>query len=162
MIKILLFSSLLITSCSLPRVKTYFSSSSFLDIEFAKDDFFMRCSILDKKKKKSLMTFYGVSGDIVYEFFFRRVSEEGQCENFALKEYKSFVKNTDRIRIVGIMPLDKQKNNSVNSSIPDKFKMPQFLQNWTFIRLQANGKCKAYFDVDCETDNYWAGLSPQK
>lgn len=160
--KIILFSFFLLNSCSFSPVKTHFKSDRFIDIEFEKDDFFMRCSILDNKKKKSLMTFYGVNGETVYEFFFRRVSEDGSCEKLALKDYKRLVEKSSRVRIVGIMPLDRQENDLLNDSLPENLKKPKYIQNWTFVRLQTSSRCRAYFDVDCEDDNYWAGLLPQR
>jgi hypothetical protein len=157
-----LFSFLLLNGCSLSPVKTYIKTDSFIDIEFDRSAFSMKCSLLDKKEKKSLMIFYGVDGDTVYEFYFRRVSEDGLCEKVILKEYSKFIENRSKVRIVGIMPLDKQENNLRGGLMADKFKKPKHLQNWTFVRLQTNKGCKAYFDVDCEEDNYWAGLLPQK
>ncbi len=37
-----------------------------------------------------------------------------------------------KIRLVGITPLDKEKNYLKNEQIPEKFKVPNNLINWTF------------------------------
>lgn len=149
-------------SCSSISSKIYHQSDRFIDIEVAKDDFFMMCSDLGKEENKSLMTFYAVNEDIVHEFIFRRISDSKWCEKKVLQAYKKLSDGNRSIRLVGITSLEREKNNLPEESVPKQFKTPAYLINWTFVRMQTSKGCKAYFEQDCNPENYWAGFLPQK
>lgn len=108
------------------------------------------------------MAFYAINGKIIYKFIYRRISKQDECENSIKKEYYKLAQKASTIRIVGISPLPKEENYLIKQAVPDKLKRPIFLQNWTFVRLENQNACLAYFDSDCQVENYWAGLFPQK
>lgn len=141
--------------------KIHNQSKEFLDIEVGKDNFHMECADIDKEEKKSLMVFYALDGDTVHEFFFRRISEENSCKN-VINQFNKLTQGMQKIRLVGISPLDKKKNNLTKDAVPENFKSPSYLINWTFIRLETSKGCEAYFENDCDSENYWGGLFPQK
>lgn len=162
--KILIISIFLFfTGCAISPVKIYNQSKYFIDIEVSREHFYMECAEIDKKENKSLMTFYVIDEDTVHQFIFRSISETGWCENTVKKSYNKLTQNTHKIRLVGISPSSKmEKNYLVAEPVPEKFKRPSSLINWTFIRLETNRGCEAYFDTGCMPENYWGGLFPQK
>ncbi len=158
---LILFSVLAVLGCS-SSTKVYKQSDNFIDIEIAKENFYMECAVIDKNENKSLMTFYAINGDTVEEFIFRRISPIDQCENTIKKYFLKIIKDVQAIQLVGITPLEKKRNYLEKEMVPELFKKPHYLRNWTFIRLQTLKGCEAYFDNDCEPENYWGGLFPQK
>lgn len=157
----ILFVLFVIVACSSSAIKIYNRSDRFIDIEFSKDDFYSFCADIDQKEKKSLMTFYGIEGNVVHEFLFRRISQTNSCLELQ-KQYNKLIGDVSRIRLVGIDPSSKKRNTLKNDPVPKKFKTPQYIKNWVFIRLETIKGCESYFDADCETENYWGGLAPQK
>lgn len=160
--KVIILILFILNSCAISPVKIYNQSSDFIDIEVVKDNLFLECIEIDKKENKSLMTFYAVNDDTIHQFIFRRISETDWCENKIKKAYNELIKNMPQARLVGISPLNREKNDLHDKSVPEKLKKPSYLINWTFIRLETERGCKAYFDTGCDPENYWGGLSPQK
>ncbi len=71
------------------------------------------------------------------------------------------INDIPKIHLVGITPLEKEKNYLINKSVPVRFKIPNHLISWTFVRLETKKGCIAYFKSDCDSQNYWGGLYPQ-
>ncbi len=149
-ISILLF----FTGCAISPVKIYNQSEYFIDIEVSKENFYMECAEIDKKENKSLMTLYAIDEGNVHQFIFRSISETGWCESKVKKAYNKLVQDVHKIRLVGISPSSKKKKNYlVDEPVPENLKKPSYLINWTFIRLETDRGCKAYFDTGCDPEN---------
>ena len=151
---------LFIASCSTNFFKIHKQTDQFIDIEVSKENFWFNCDETDHKEKKSFMSFYTLEDDTVHLLIFRRVIDTKQC----LKVYDEYIKiitKTSKIRLVGINLARKEKNYLHDQNVPDKFKKPEYLKTWYFVRFHTGNTCESYFTEDCDPQNYWGGLSPQ-
>lgn len=108
------------------------------------------------------MVFYILNGRETETFNFRRVYNASLCMKVE-KEYRRIVETSKTIRIVGFHPIEEPGPQPQHyQRIPARFTATSSVRSWTFTRLQADGKCKAYFDHDCELPkNYWGSISPE-
>lgn len=134
----------------------------FIDIEAEAKRVWIGCD-RPQKSDVSYMVFYVLEADQVHEFMYRRVLAPAQCAK-AEREYRDIASGAKTIRIVGTHPrqyLEPIEVGRVTQPVPSAFLKPSKILHSTFMRLQAGGRCKAYFREDCDLPkNYWAGTIP--
>lgn len=133
-------------------------TSNFIDIEFETNKLFFECSH-HPENDTSYLAFEFIENENYYFFNYRKPLSIKLC-NEAMLEYKKIIKDAKTVRIVGISPDYEPMKNIKNLTYPKPFKAKNFI-SYTFVRLHANNKCKAYFSDDCNLpENYWAGTIP--
>ncbi len=136
-------------------------TQNFIEIEADIDKVWLGCFEINPKDRLSLMMFYIKDGTTTHEFFYRRLFETKECKSH-LKDYQRLTEEIDRITVVGITAkYDPEDTTERIGDVPEKFSTGQKrLANGTFIRLQTQKGCKAYFENHCRPENYWGGLTP--
>ena len=152
------------SSCSLrssTEVKKL--TERFIEIEANTDKVFLGCFEINPEEHLSLMNFYVKDNSTIHQFLFRRLIETKHCKAH-LKNYEKLVKDTHRITVVGITAKYELKITDERiEAVPEEFATGHAkLASWTFIRLQSEKGCEAYFEDDCKPENYWGGLLPQE
>lgn len=131
---------------------------NFVDIELHKSKLVIRCSA-HSENNTSYLSFNMLDQDVYYFFHYRRPLSIKGCEE-QKAEYLEMIKVGKLVRMVGIETDYELMKDSILSKYPLPFKAT-YSVSATFIRLQANNKCKAYFSEHCELPkNYWAGVIP--
>ncbi len=144
------------------KVTIHKQTKMFIDIEANKKQVWLDCSDFPAAKN-SFIGFYIFDTDTAYFFYYRRPLGIKQCHE-AVKEYQKMINNSEGVRIVGITPDEENipAKKYPNSNTPERFFKAKKRIYSVFVRLQANNKCKAYFDNDCELPaNYWGGVIPE-
>ena len=101
-----------------------------------------------------------MDGDTYYFSYYRRVWPMKECHQLQ-KEYMSIVKYQANARIVISHPRESSMEDKSRKEWPAPFNKAKKMISGPFIRLQAGGKCKAYFSEDCDLPrNYWGGVIP--
>lgn len=130
----------------------------FIDIELNKDKVSIECSD-HPENNTSYLGFNLLDQDVYYLFYYRRPLTPKMCKQ-QKAEYMEIIKAGKLVRIVGIQPDYELLKESTLSKYPLPYEATYSVST-TFIRLQANNKCKAYFIEHCELPkNYWAGVIP--
>ena len=131
----------------------------FLDIEISKKQILIDCAG-GLENNNSIVGFHLLDGDTYYFSYYRRVWPMKECHQLQ-KEYMSIVKYQANARIVISHPLESSMEDKSRKEWPAPFNKAKKMISGPFIRLQAGGKCKAYFSEDCELPkNYWGGVIP--
>ena len=135
-------------------------TSHFLDIELSKENSKIECSE-HPKNNTSFLSFNLLDQGVYYFFYCRRPFSIKECRN-QKEEYLKILEKGDSVRVVGISPVEEQMKDSTLRNYKMPFKAEKVISS-VFIRLQAGGRCKAYFEDDCELPkNYWGGVIPEK
>jgi hypothetical protein len=130
----------------------------FVDVEVTKDKISIECSD-HPENNTSYLGFDLLDQDVFYSFHYRRPLTPKMCKE-QKAEYLEIIKPGQRVRVVGIEPSYELMKDSILNKYPQPFKATNSVMA-TFIRLQANNKCKAYFSEHCELPkNYWGGVIP--
>jgi|GEM_PF-4381565 len=133
----------------------------FIDVELSKKQFLIDCSG-GPKDDNSIIGFHLLDGDTYYLLYYRRAVTVKHCHKLR-QEYMDVVKNSETVRIVGHHPDEELMLDSDRKKSPAPFNKSKKIISATFIRLQANGKCKAYFSDDCDLPKrYWSVVEPGK
>ena len=153
----------MILSCSLrnsAEVKRL--TESFIEIEAASDKVWFGCDELNPEDQLALMNFYVKDDSTTHQFLYRRLHDTKFC-NSLVKNYQKLVKNVSRVTVVGITNrYAPEETERQIKNVPEKFATGhKKLASWTFIRLETEKGCEAYFEEDCKPENYWGGLTPQ-
>ncbi len=163
--KIFFFVLLVMTvSCSLrTSTKVKKLTENFIEIEADTINVWVGCFEINPEDHLSLMNFYVKDGYTTHEFFYRRLLETKYCKS-NLQDYKKLLKDAHRVTIVGITAkYHPEETTRKIEAVPEEFATGhRALVNWTFIRLQTEKGCEAYFSEDCEPENYWGGLIPEE
>lgn len=132
----------------------------FVDIELPKNQVLIDCSD-HPENNTSYMGFDLVDHDVCYSFYYRRPLTVKMCHQ-QKKEYMEIIEKGISVRVVGIGPEVELIKDSERMKFSAPCNKAKKLIWATFIRLQANNKCKAYFADDCELPkNYWGGVIPE-
>lgn len=160
-----LLASLTITiSCTLRgSVEIKRLTKNFIEIEAPSDKVWLGCAEINPEDHLAIMNFYIKDGSTTHQFLYRRLNDTKFC-NSLLRNYQKLVKDASRITIVGITTkYDPEETGQQIEDVPQEFATGhKKLANWTFVRLQTEKDCEAYFEEDCEPENYWGGLIPQE
>ena len=139
---------------------------TFLDIEAPIDQVWVGCTDDAPADASSLMVFYVViDGKESHQFNYRRMDDAEFCLAQREKEYLNILKGAKTVRLVGSHPnaIKIGPRKPLGKRIPTRFTATPQITPWTFQRMQANGKCKAYFDNYCDLpEKYWADTIPPK
>ena len=131
----------------------------FLDIELSKKQILIDCAS-GLENNNSIVGFHLLDGDTYYFSYYRRVWPMKECHQLQ-KEYMSIVKYQSNARIVISHPRESSMEDKSRKEWPAPFNKAKKMISGPFIRLQAGGKCKAYFSEDCDLPrNYWGGVIP--
>lgn len=131
----------------------------FLDIELSKKQILIDCAG-ELENNNSIVGFHLLDGDTYYFSYYRRVWPMKECHQLQ-KEYMSIVKYQANARIVISHPRESSMEDKSRKEWPAPFNKAKKMISGPFIRLQAGGKCKAYFSEDCDLPrNYWGGVIP--
>ena len=131
----------------------------FLDIELSKKQILIDCAS-GLENNNSIVGFHLLDGDTYYFSYYRRVWPMKECHQLQ-KEYMSIVKYQANARIVISHPRESSMEDKSRKEWPAPFNKAKKMISGPFIRLQAGGKCKAYFSEDCDLPrNYWGGVIP--
>jgi len=133
----------------------------FIDIELPKNQALIDCSD-HPENNTSYLGFDLHEQNVCYSFYYRRPMSVKMCHE-QKKEYMKIIKKGQLVRIVGIKPEIELMKDSERMKFSAPCNKAKKLVWATFIRLQANNRCKAYFADDCELPkNYWGGVIPEK
>ncbi len=152
----------MISSCSIRNsVEVKKLTDRFIEIEAPTDKVWFGCAEINPKDHLAIMNFYVKDGSTTHQFLYRRLHDTNYC-NSLLKNYQKLVKDTYRVTVVGIAnKYEPEKTEKRIEDVPEEFATGhKKLANWTFIRLQTEKGCEAYFNEDCKPENYWGGLTP--
>jgi hypothetical protein len=136
-------------------------TANFVDIEVSSAQVWFGCSRGPVSGNAS-MVFYVLDGETNYFFFYRSVRYDLKMCREIEAEYRRITRGAPSVRIVGIHP-DEHAGpmKHPDKAVPVRFTKPPKIVSSVFIRLQAQGRCKAYFSDDCDLPkNYWGGLIP--
>jgi hypothetical protein len=139
---------------------------TFIDIEAPVSQVWFGCTDEAPPEESSLMIFYVIiEGKETHEFHLRRMDDAQFCLKHRESEYKKIAKEAKTIRIVGSHSSGEEKGPQapLSKRIPARFTSTPKIIHWVFQRMQVEGKCKAYFEHDCELPKYyWADTIPPK
>lgn len=124
-------------------------TSNFVDIEATQDKVWLGCINQSPEEKTAFMVFYVLDGERAWKFHYRRVLKDFQCKKDEY-EYRRMIAKAKTIRLVGIQPIEESGPSSKDKEVPDRFTNVKVRTIPTFVRLQADGKCKAFIEEDCE------------
>jgi len=148
--------------------KIYLRNKNFIDIEVPLENSLVFCFHMNPKDKLSMVLFYALDENkILHEFMYRVLIPKAECLKSATEYNSKLLRGAKTVRLVGIGPNAEEKLGRIEKDFPPgsilaKFKQTRGLIYWTFIRLQTEKGCRAYFSEDCILPkNYWAGLGPQ-
>lgn len=135
----------------------------FIEIEAPTDKVWLGCFEINPEENLSLMNFYVKDSSTTHQFLYRRLLEAKSCKS-DLKSYERLLRGVHRVTVVGLTAkYDPEETTERIEGLPENFATGhKTLVNWTFIRLQTEKGCQAYFDEDCKPENYWGGLIPQE
>ena len=152
------------SSCSLKNsTEVKKLTERFIEIEAPTDKVWFGCFEINPKEHLSLMNFYVRDNTTTHQFLYRRLTETKYCK-IDLKNYERLLRGSHRVTVVGLTAkYELKETNERIEAVPEEFAIGhQKLASWTFIRLQSEKGCEAYFDDDCKPENYWGGLIPQE
>lgn len=133
----------------------------FIDIELPKNQVLIDCSD-HPRNNTSYLSFNFLHKDDYYFFYYRRPLSIRLCHE-QKEEYIKMIQEGQFVRVVGIKPEVELMKDSERMKYPASFNKAKKSISATFIRLQANNRCKAYFADDCELPkNYWGGVIPEE
>jgi hypothetical protein len=158
----LLASMAAISSCSIRNsVEVKKLTDRFIEIKAPTEKVWFGCSEINPEDHLAIMNFYVKDGSITHQFLYRRLHDTKFC-NSLLKNYQKLVRDANRVTIVGTTnQYEPEETEKSIENVPIEFATGhKQIANWTFVRLQTEKGCEAYFDEDCKPENYWGGLTP--
>lgn len=118
-------------------------------------------AICDGDPEATFFGVYAVIDGVLYDFFFRRPWDSRTCQE-RLLEYKSLMKSSSRVELVGIEPSLVEDFKKYENQHPKHLGKYDREVSVIFVRAHGNGTCMSYFDGDCDSSKYWGGVIPGK
>lgn len=133
----------------------------FIDIELSKNQILIDCSD-HPENNTSYLGFELLEQNVCYSFYYLNPMSVKMCHQ-QKKEYMKMIENWQIVRVVGIKPEIELMKDSERMKFSAPCNKATKLVWATFIRLQVNNRCKAYFEDHCELPgNYWGGVIPEE